>query len=68
MCASLNSVKPYKIATLDMDATLVETAKKNASYSYKGFKSYQPLNTWWAEHGIILHTQFRDGYVPAGFK
>jgi hypothetical protein len=68
MCASLNLVNPHKTATLDMDATIVETSKKNASWCYKGFKSYQPLNTWWAEHKIILHTQFRDGNVPAGFK
>ncbi len=68
MCASINLVNPHKTATLDMDATLVETNKKNASWCYKGFKAYQPLNTWWVEHGISLHTQFRDGNVPAGFK
>ena len=68
ICASLNSVNPYKTATLDMDATLVETNKNNALWCYKGFKSYQPLNTWWYEQGVILHTQFRDGNVPAGFK
>jgi hypothetical protein len=58
---------PEKTATLDMDATLVETNKSEALYSYKGFKSYQPLNTWWAEQGVIAHTEFRDGNVPAGF-
>lgn len=68
VCASLNTVKPEKTATLDMDATLSETMKKTALYCYKGFKSYQPLNTWWHEHGIILHTEFRDGNVPAGFE
>ena len=51
-----------------MDATLVETAKENAFYCYKGFKSYQPLNTWWAQQNVILHTQFRDGNVPAGYE
>jgi hypothetical protein len=55
-------------ATLDMDATLVETNKAEALYCYKGFKSYQPLNTWWAEQGLILHTEFRDGNVPAGYE
>ena len=68
ICASLNLANPHKIATLDMDATLVETNKKDALWCYKGFKSYQPLNTWWHEQGVILHTQFRDGNVPAGFK
>lgn len=55
-------------ATLDMDATLVATSKANALFCYKGYKSYQPLNTWWAEQEIILHTEFRDGNVPAGFE
>lgn len=56
-----------RTATLDMDATLVETNKSEALYCYKGFKSYQPFNTWWAEQEIVLHTEFRDGNVPAGF-
>jgi len=56
-----------RTATLDMDATLVETQKCEALYCYKGFKSYQPLNTWWAEQGLVLHTEFRDGNVPAGY-
>ncbi|MCW8965753.1 MAG: IS1380 family transposase [Candidatus Pacearchaeota archaeon] len=68
MCAGLNKMNPVKTATLDMDATLVESSKKNAIYCYKGFKSYQPLNTWWHEQGVILHTEFRDGNVPAGFE
>jgi len=68
LSACLNVVNPYNTATLDMDATLAETSKKNALYCYKGFKSYQPLNTWWHEQGIILHTEFRDGNVPAGFE
>jgi hypothetical protein len=55
-------------ATLDMDATLVSTNKIDALFSYKEYKAYQPLNTWWFEQGIILHTEFRDGNVPAGFE
>ena len=57
-----------KTATLDMDATLIETNKANALYCYKGFKSYQPLNTWWDEQGTMLYTEFRDGNVPAGYE
>jgi hypothetical protein len=57
-----------KIATLDQDATLVETAKLAALFCYKGNKSYQPLNTWWAEQQLVLHTEFRDGNVPAGYE
>ena len=55
-------------ATLDMDATLVATNKCDSLFCYKGYKSYQPLNTWWYEQGIIVHTEFRDGNVPAGFE
>jgi hypothetical protein len=55
-------------ATLDMDATIVATNKADSLFCYKGYKSYQALNTWWAEQGIIVHTGFRDGNVPAGFE
>jgi hypothetical protein len=51
-----------------MDATLIETHKRGALYCYKHFKAYQPLNTWWAEQGVIVHSEFRDGNVPAGFQ
>jgi hypothetical protein len=63
----LQKLNPEKTATLDMDATLVETNKSEALFCYKGFKSYQPFNTWWAEQGVVAHTEFRDGNVPAGF-
>lgn len=63
-----NSQNIQSTATLDMDATLVATNKTDSLFCYKGYKSYQPLNTWWAEQGIILHTEFRDGNVPAGFE
>lgn len=55
-------------ATLDMDATLVETEKSEALWCYKGYRAYQPFNTWWAEQGVVLHTEFRDGNVPSGFE
>jgi len=55
-------------ATLDMDATITATNKENALYSYKGGKGYQPINTYWYERGVMLHTEFRDGNVPAGYE
>jgi len=55
-------------ATLDMDATLVETGKSDAFWCYEGYRAYQPFNTWWTEKGLVLHTEFRDGNVPAGFE
>ncbi len=57
-----------RTATLDMDATLVETEKVSALRCYEGYAAYQPINTWWAEQGLVLHTEFRDGNVPAGFE
>ena len=55
-------------ATLDMDATLIETHKSNALSCYKKFKAYQPLNVWWAELAMMLNSEFRDGNVPAGHE
>jgi hypothetical protein len=59
---------PEADATLDMDATLVASEKRDALYCYKGFKGYQPLNVYWAEQGLVVHTEFRDGNVPAGYE
>jgi Transposase DDE domain group 1 len=59
---------PARAATLDMDATLIETHKRDALPCYKGFKAYQPLNCWWAEQGVMLYSEFRDGNVPAGYE
>jgi hypothetical protein len=61
-------ISRQSVATLDMDATLVESHKKTALYCYKKFRAYQPLNTWWAEQGLVLHSEFRDGNVPAGYE
>jgi|ERR1039458_7535886 hypothetical protein len=59
---------PSNQATLDMDATLVGSTKKQALFSYKGYRAYQPLTTYWFEQDVILHSEFRDGNVPAGHE
>jgi hypothetical protein len=64
---TVQRMSPQKTATLDMDATLVETCKKDALYCYKKCKAYQPLNFYWAEQGLMLFSEFRDGNVPAGY-
>jgi Transposase DDE domain group 1 len=64
----LQHKQPSASATLDMDATLIATHKREALYCYKGFKAYQPLNCWWAEQNMMLYSEFRDGNVPAGFE
>lgn len=38
-----------------------------ALYCYKKYKAYQPLNVYWAEAGVVAHTEFRDGNVPADY-
>lgn len=59
--------RPQSTATIDMDATVVESNKKSALFSYKKFKGYQPLNSWWWEQDWVIYSEFRDGNVPAGF-
>ena len=68
LLAFLHQHQPARSATLDMDATLIETHKRDALYCYKKFKAYQPLNCWWAEQGAMLYSEFRDGNVPAGHE
>ena len=68
LLAFLHQHQPARLATLDMDATLIETDKRDALYCYEKFKAYQPLNCWWAEQGAMLYSEFRDGNVPAGHE
>jgi hypothetical protein len=58
--------KPGREVTLDVDAHLVESSKREALATYEGFRGYQPLLVTWAETELILADQFRDGNVPAG--
>lgn len=66
--AQVQARRPVAVATLEMDATLVETFKEDALFCYKRYKAYQPLNVFWSEQRLMLHTQFRDGNVPAGYR
>lgn len=63
--AYVEGVKPGKEVTLDVDAHLVETFKADAQYCYEGYKAYQPLVVEWAETGLVLAEEFREGNVPA---
>ena len=42
----------------------METEKEDALFSYKGYKAYQPMNTYWVKQEAVLPTEFRDGNVP----
>ena len=57
---------PHKEATLDIDATLAETTKKEALFCYDGYRAYQPTTSYWAETSLAVVSEFRDGNVPAG--
>jgi hypothetical protein len=59
---------PQTEATLEMDASIVETTKKEALYSYKGTPSYQPLSVRWSEQDLVPYSQLRDGNVPASYQ
>ncbi len=67
LLTSMQHHAPCQEATLDIDATLQETCKREALFCYKGGRAYQPLNVYWAETGAMLRSEFRDGNVPAGY-
>jgi hypothetical protein len=66
LIAGLQQGARVRTATLDVDATLVESHKDAATVAYDGTRGYQPVVVLWAEQDVILHDQFRDGHVPAG--
>ena len=53
------------IATIDQDATIVESHKRAAFDHYQGGRGFQPMIALWAEADLIVADQFRDGNVPA---
>jgi hypothetical protein len=59
---------PMKItrATLDHDATIQESHKKQALAHYKGGRGYQPSVLYWVEADQVIGDEYRDGNVPAG--
>lgn len=58
--------KPQRIATLDIDATVIHASKRSAKRAYDGERGYQPVLVLWAEQDVIVADEFRDGNVPAG--
>ena len=53
------------IATVDQDATIIESHKQAALTHYEGGRGYQPMVAIWAEADLVLADEFRDGNVPA---
>jgi len=54
-----------KIATVDLDTTVIESWKREAKATYQGGRGYQPMLALWAEMDLVLADEFRDGNVPA---
>jgi hypothetical protein len=57
--------EPLKLATVDQDATIIESHKRSALAHYEGGRGYQPMVAVWAEADLVLADEFRDGNVPA---
>jgi hypothetical protein len=64
--AYVSALTPAREVTMDVDAHLVESSKRDARPTYEGYPGYQALVVTMAETGIVLADQFRDGNVPAG--
>jgi hypothetical protein len=57
--------QPQRIATVDQDATIIESHKQAAYSHYEEGRGYQPMVAVWAEADLVLADEFRDGNVPA---
>ncbi|GAC1384713.1 MAG: hypothetical protein NVSMB43_25100 [Pseudarthrobacter sp.] len=66
--AYVTAVAPGRRVTLDVDAHIVESSKREALPTYTGERGYQPLLVTWAETGLVMADEFRDGNVPASAK
>ena len=53
-------------ATLDHDATIQESHKREALPHYKGGRGYQPTAVYWVEQDLVVADEYRDGNVGAG--
>jgi len=54
-----------RIATIDQDATIIESHKAAALWHYEGGRGYQPMVAVWAELDLVVADEFRDGNVSA---
>ncbi|MBM3789205.1 MAG: IS1380 family transposase [Acidobacteria bacterium] len=61
----VSRLSPCTKATLDHDATVLESHKREAQAHYKGGRGYQPAVIYWAEQDLVVADEFRDGNVPA---
>ncbi len=66
LIAFLQEQRPQAVATIDVDATILDSQKRAARWTYDGRTGYQPVVALWAEQDGVLADEFRDGNVPAG--
>ena len=66
--AAIQQRLQLKIATIDHDATIIESHKEEALAHYDSGRGYQPWIALWVEAGVIVADEFRDGNVPATFN
>ncbi len=57
--------RPITTATLDHDATIQESHKRDALAHYQGGRGYQPSAIYWVEQDLVVADEYRDGNVPA---
>jgi hypothetical protein len=55
-------------ATLDHDATIQESHKREARDHYQGGRGYQPAAVYWVEQDLVVADEYRDGNVPAAME
>ena len=55
-----------RVATLDLDATILESRRREALPHYDGGRGFQPVVVVWAEEDLVVADEYRDGNVPAG--
>jgi hypothetical protein len=61
----IDALRPVTQATLDHDATIIESHKQQARAHYDDGRGYQPSMIAWAEQDLIVADEWRDGNVPA---
>jgi hypothetical protein len=64
----VNEKRPSTRATLDHDATIQESHKREAMAHYQGGRGYQPASVYWQEQDLVVADEYRDGNVPAGME
>jgi hypothetical protein len=47
---------------------LLSRPQSRRAFSSQGSPAYQPLTAYGSEQDVVLHSEFRDGNVPAGYE